>query len=74
MPEDMELYRTVGRMESKLDAILARVEHLEKKMEEISTQKQTAQGVFLAAKSAWIAGAAIIGAFSDNIINWFLHK
>ena len=74
MPDDKELYLLIGRMESKLDDLVEKVDLLEKKVEELGSQRQEAYGVFVAAKSIWVAGAALLGAFSDNIINWFLHK
>jgi hypothetical protein len=72
--DDKELYRVIGRMEAKIDSLVAKVELLEKKVEDLSNQKNTSYGIFLAARSAWIAGAAVLGAFSTNIIGWLLHR
>lgn len=72
--DDKELYRAFGRMESKLDAISLKIENLEREVQELKNQKQTAYGVFVAAKSMWIVLAGIAGAFSDNIIAWVLHR
>lgn len=71
---DKELYRAFGRMESKLDALSLKIDNLEREVHELKVEEQTAYGVFMAAKSAWIALAAVVGAFSDNIVQWFIHR
>lgn len=69
-----QLFLMIGRMESKVDLLLSKVDELEKRIDNLEQNSQTQRGIFMAAKTLWIGVAALVGAFSDNIIHFVMGK
>lgn len=82
MPEETnQLFLMLGRLESKVDNVLAKQteanknhEDLENRVNTLETKVMKGENIFSSVKAMWIVAAGVVGAFSDNILHFVMSK
>lgn len=77
MDQDLsQLFLMLGRLESKVDALLKneetssiRMTKVEARLTDLETMRTKGEGLFSGVRLIYLAGVALLGAFSDTIVH-----